>query len=151
MQRIAELVALSHDHHSALVLARRCRQSRKTGAEVGVEEAWRQVLEAFPRHLEPHFTIEEKHLLPALEKAGEEALVQRVREDHAALRALVAEPAADPVRVERFGATLEAHVRFEEREVFEVAQRKLAAPALEEVAEACRRLPRLLGPGDAPG
>lgn len=143
MRRSPELVPLSHDHHSALVLARRCRQSLTSKAVVPPAEAWRQVREAFPAHLEPHFVIEERYLLPALAEVGEEELVQRVRSDHAELRALASEETADRVTIERFGLLLETHVRFEERELFEVAQTRLAASVLEAVAQACRQIPRI--------
>jgi len=142
MRRADDLLPLSHDHHSALVLARRCKQSVMPGAAVDTHEAWRQVREAFPRQLEPHFVIEERFLLPALEGIGESELVARVREDHSSLRALAANITADAGMLERFGLLLEAHVRFEERQVFEVAQQRLPALALEAIAEACRTIPR---------
>lgn len=143
MKRIDELVSLSHDHHAALVLARRCRQSAAgPDPRASADEAWRQVREAWSWHLEPHFLIEERTLLPALEEVGEHALCGRVREDHRGMRALAAAEAAMVDDVVRFGELLEAHVRFEERELFEVAQQKLAAERLAEVAEACRAHPR---------
>lgn len=142
MRRVPELIALSHDHHSALVLARRCKQSALPAAKVLPAEAWRQVREAFPVHLELHFVIEERFLLPALEEIGESAIVERIRSDHAAMRTLAADAAAGTDAIARFGLLLEAHVRFEEREVFDVAQQRLAAAVLEEIADACRRIPR---------
>jgi len=143
MHRSPELIPLSHDHHSALVLARRCRQSLTPNAAVSPADAWRQVREAFPNHLEPHFVIEESVLLPALAAIGEEDLVRRVREDHTQLRALAAVDNASNEAIEAFGRLLETHVRFEERELFEVAQSRLTEAALEAVAEACRRIPRI--------
>lgn len=142
MQRAPQLVSLSHDHHHALVLARRCRLCATPDASGDVAAAWAAVREAFPSHLEPHFEIEEAHLVPALEAAGETVMVERLREEHAALRALAAEESATASTVERFGTLLEAHVRFEEREVFELAQRRLPAAILDTVAEACRNTPR---------
>ena len=142
MKRIAELRDLSDDHHTALVLARRCRQWAKRDDPNELAGAWRQVREAFAAHLAPHFEIEERHLLPGLEAIGEPGLAGRIRADHAALRALVEAPAASRDAVERFGRLLESHVRFEEREAFEVAQARLPAPALRAVAEACRSIPR---------
>jgi len=88
MKRVAELRDLSDDHHTGLVLARRCKQAGRADSELPFERVWEQVLEAFSSHLEPHFQIEEKHLLPALEAIGEDSLASRVREDHSALRAL---------------------------------------------------------------
>jgi hypothetical protein len=142
LKRIAELAGLSDDHHTSLVLARRCRQSARSDAPTAASVAWRHVVEALPGHLEPHFRIEEIHLLPALESIGESALADRIRADHASLRALAGASAPDGAEVERFGRLLEAHVRFEEREVFEAVQSRLPAAALRAIAEACRSTPR---------
>jgi hemerythrin-like domain-containing protein len=100
------------------------------------------VREAFASHLEPHFGIEEQHLLPALEAIGESELARRIRDDHAALRELLGASPADPATLARFGERLEAHIRSEEREVFEVTQHRLPADALEAIAAACRATPR---------
>jgi hypothetical protein len=62
----------------------------------------------------------------------------RIREDHASLRALARLASPGPAEALRFGRTLEAHVRFEERDVFEVAQRRLPDAALAAIAAACR-------------
>jgi hypothetical protein len=40
--------------------------------------------------------------------------------------------------VRALGALLESHVRFEEREMFGVAEARLPGAALEAIAEACR-------------
>jgi len=58
-------------------------------------------------------------LLPALDAAGETAVTAQTRAEHAELRRLVA---AD---VRAFAMLLERHIRFEERTLFESAQRKL--------------------------
>ncbi len=145
MQRITQLQSLSHDHHHALVLARRCRVSASAGDEQHLHDVWGQVRAVFARDLEPHFQIEEACLLPALEQAGEQAYVDRIRVDHAALRDLAGIALASAGEVERFGVLLDAHVRYEEREVFEIAQTCLSPDALERIAEACRNTPRGAG------
>jgi IS5 family transposase len=61
-----------------------------------------------------------------LAQAGQHALVARTLADHAELRRLaeaLATPDADSLL--RFADLLGAHVRFEEREVFEAAQASL--------------------------
>lgn len=142
MKRIDELRELSDDHHTSLVLARSLRRASAPGARPSVAERWAQLREAFAGHLEPHFRIEEAHLLPALEAIGEPGLADRIRADHAALRGLVATARAGGEELERFGRLLERHVRFEEREVFEATQHRLPAPALRAIAAACRSTPR---------
>lgn len=136
MKRAAALRDLSDDHHTALVLARRCLRAPGEGPGASAT-AWSAVRGAFDADLEPHFRIEEEHLLPALAAIGESALADRVRADHASLRSLAAESSANGAYVERFGRLLEAHVRFEEREVFEIAQARLPVADLDAIAAAC--------------
>jgi len=143
MKRVDGLRELSDDHHTGLVLARRCKQAGGEDSELSPERAWAQVLDAFSRHLEPHFQIEEQHLLPALEAIGEAPLAERIREDHGALRALRSTGAASRALLERFGQLLEAHIRYEERQVFEPTQNRLPARVLQAIASACRTNPRV--------
>lgn len=142
MKRIPELRDLSDDHHLALVLAQRCRRTNRSDSQWSPEQLWAQVQELMTSHLEPHFRIEETILLPALEALGEESLVERIVDDHAALRELCAAHTPDRVRVVRFGELLESHIRYEERQVFESTQDRLSAKTLEAVAHACATLPR---------
>ena len=137
MKRVPELRELSDDHHTGLVLARRCKQAARPDSESSPEVVWKQVLEAFASHLNPHFQIEEQHLLPALEAIGEASLADRIRQDHRALRALRDSEAPSRSRILHFGELLESHIRFEERQVFELTQDRLPARALKAIAAAC--------------
>ena len=143
MKRVNELRDLSDDHHTGLVLARRCKQAGRADSELSFERVWEQVLEVFSSHLEPHFQIEEKHLLPALEAIGEDSLARRVREDHSALRALRNSEDTSRAMVERFGELLESHIRYEERQVFERTQNRLPLRALQAIESACQATPRV--------
>jgi hemerythrin-like domain-containing protein len=140
LRRIPQLRDLSDDHHTSLVLARRCKQGPK-GASVDV--LWDRVMEAFEGHLEPHFAIEERHLLPALETIGEAALAERIRKEHRELRALRDAPQTDAAALAKFGRLLEAHVRFEERQVFEATQHRLPPAALRAIEAACETVRRV--------
>jgi len=138
VKRVPELRDLSDDHHAALVIARRCRQA--AGADAAL---WRRVREAFATHFEPHFQIEDRHLLRGLEAIGEASLAERIRDDHAALREIANESAPELETIRRFGDRLAAHVRFEERQVFEPTQTRLPAEVLRAIAEECRSIPRV--------
>jgi hemerythrin-like domain-containing protein len=134
MNRAEALRDLSRDHHHALVLARRAKLAdASTAAPI-----WEDVDARLRTELEPHFQIEERLLAPALSAIGEGVLVQRLLDDHAALRALVASRQRGVEELVRFGRRLEEHVRFEEHELFEVAQRSLSDAVLAEVAAASR-------------
>ena len=142
MKRELGLRDLSDDHHAALVLARRCKGAAAAASSVGAAALWQEVQGAFASQLEPHFQIEERHLLPALEAIGEARLAERIREDHAALRASTASTAPAPDAIAAFGSRLESHVRFEEREVFGPTQGRLPAASLRAIADAWRATPR---------
>jgi hemerythrin-like domain-containing protein len=122
MKRAAGLVALSREHHAALVLAKRAQRGAAAEARAAAVFA-AELAVIFARELEPHFRVEEEALLPALERAGQAAAVRRTLAEHAELRGLAAQCAAgETAGLARFGAALEAHVRFEEHELFPLAE-----------------------------
>jgi hemerythrin-like domain-containing protein len=123
MKRDARLHDLSSEHHHGLVLARRIAQGRLDVAAVR---------QRFDAELTPHFRVEEEVLLPALEEAGEVALVDRTRREHAELRGmLAAAERGETGRLADFAAALEQHIRFEERELFPGAEARLTEEQLE--------------------
>lgn len=130
MQRNSNLVRLSHDHQAGLVLAKRARELA-TLADPERRAAWAEIQTRFADELKPHFQLEEHGLLPALRLAGQDVLVERTLSEHAELRALIVSEAADAP--ERFGDALQAHIRFEERTLFETAQLVLEPAALAEL------------------
>ena len=138
MKRVPELRDLSDDHHTGLVPARRCKQAGHSNSELSPEQLWKQVLEVFSSDLEPHFQIEEKYLLPALEAIGENSLAEQVREDHRALRALRDSEPITRALAGEFGELLDSHIRYDEREVFEFTQDRLPPHALQAIESACR-------------
>jgi hemerythrin-like domain-containing protein len=126
MKRHEHLRDLSREHHLALKLALLARRALASGEPLQIQAAATACATAFVTDLEPHFVREETDLLPMLAQAGETALVERTLSEHDEMRRLAARlPAADLATLERFGELLGAHVRFEERELFEVAQHHL--------------------------
>ena len=143
MRRHPDLQLLSEDHHHALVLARRATLAAVGQGRCSATEQWAEVLRSFNGVIGAHFEIEERLLVPSLEAAGEHALAARVLEDHAALRRCVTGSIGTvESRLAELGRMLEAHVRFEERELFEVAQAKLDRSVLRAVAAASAAVPR---------
>ena len=128
MKRHPQLQDLSREHHGALKLARAARQAAEAGAADKLATIAERVARLFAAELDPHFRVEEQGLLVTLAQAGEHALVQRTLDEHAQLRRLVAALSApDAATLLRFADLLAAHVRFEERELFETAQGHLAS------------------------
>jgi hypothetical protein len=135
MKRHPSLQPLSDDHHRALVLARRLRRD-STGMDAEALAALAcQVQQEFGAELEPHFRLEERWLLPALEGRGESRLAAQTLEDHARLRALVHGVWSEDTARE-LGALLEKHVRFEERVLFPEAEARLSEVELASVRDA---------------
>ncbi len=126
MKRHPDLLQLSREHYGALKLARDARRAAASGDASEIAALAQRVVQVFPVELDPHFCVEEQGILLLLAQAGQHELVARTLADHAELRRLVqalATPDADSLL--RFADLLGAHVRFEEREVFEVAQASL--------------------------
>jgi iron-sulfur cluster repair protein YtfE (RIC family) len=139
MKRLPELRQLSEDHHHGLVLARKARRAGTVSKTPSITAIWEEVLEKFRLELEPHFLIEEQYLAPPLLDLGETELIQRFNLEHRQLRALVNHQNNwSLTALHAFGKLLEKHIRFEERELFEVAQRRLSANHLKAIQEAYR-------------
>ena len=135
MKRVEALLQLSREHHTALSIAQRAKRALAAGTATEVEALAKACAQRFVAELEPHFLDEERWLLPALEAAGEHGLVARTLDEHRQLRSLAAALAAgdlDPLA--RFAEMLGAHVRFEERELFERAQQVIPADELGRLA-----------------
>lgn len=124
MKRHPALLALSREHHAALKLARHARLAAASAQPATIDSLARQAIRQFADELEPHFRAEESDVLPVLQHAGEAALVARTLAEHRALRELAGRlQSPDAATLLRFAELLLAHVRFEERELFESAQR----------------------------
>ena len=123
MKRHPELQALSREHHGALKLARDAKIAAGSADAAQVERLAARVVSCFAAELEPHFMIEEQQLLPRLAQTGDAPLVARTLVEHTRLRAL-AERLRTPeaIALAEFAELLTAHVRFEERELFEAVQ-----------------------------
>jgi hypothetical protein len=129
MKRHERLQDLSREHYSALKLALNAKRAAASGEPEQIQAAAAACRSAFDRDLEAHFQLEERDLLPLLRQSGDAVLVQHTEADHAELRGLAAQLAVpDGDILQRFAECLTAHVRFEEREMFEAVERLLAAP-----------------------
>jgi hemerythrin-like domain-containing protein len=142
VKRSAALAPLSRDHQHALDAALRLRRAD----DETVADAIARFQRCFADEGRRHFAIEERLLLPALPADDPEWApgVDRVRADHDAIRtqadALAATGAGELAGAARaLGERLTAHVRFEERELFAVLERRLAPDALARLGEAVAR------------
>jgi hemerythrin-like domain-containing protein len=139
MKRDPALQPLSRDHHQALFVAQRLRRTED------VEPAAEQFLSFWREHGRLHFQIEEEILFPAWADGSpgyDEAMVLRALADHHAVRLEARRIASGRATVDdlrALGQRLNAHVRFEEREMFPEIERSLQARELADLAAEIER------------
>jgi hemerythrin-like domain-containing protein len=142
MLRDRNLVPLSHQHQHALALCVRIDRSLKSGAQdPGGLAAWQAEIEQlFQGEIRYHFEAEEKVLFPAARRQPSlRILVDELLAEHVRLRALARRATArslDGAGLQQFADTLSAHIRKEERHLFEQCQALLPAPELERLGSA---------------
>jgi quercetin dioxygenase-like cupin family protein/hemerythrin-like domain-containing protein len=142
MKRHAALIPHSHDHHHALVEARRLSRGAD-GDELDRVDAAERFLAFYAAETIEHFREEEERLFPLVvdkDDAANElllrallqhqrihALVQRLQED-------VAAGSGDAAVMRELGELLQAHVRLEERELFPLIETTVSEQALAAIA-----------------
>lgn len=128
MKRHHKLQDLSREHYSALKLALEVKRAAASGDPARIETAAAACVADFVSELDPHFVIEENTLLPMLTDPEEAELVQRILQDHAALRLLAAQLRQPGVsKLLDFAELLTAHIRFEERDMFPAVEAHFSA------------------------
>jgi hypothetical protein len=136
MLRDKNLIPLSRQHQRALALCVRIDRAQPIpGKDL---DAWQmEIDQLFRQEIDFHFSAEESALFPVALRFGELApLVEELRVEHAELRECFSEAAARSMSVERmiaFAGKLSAHIRKEERQLFERLQQLLTAGELTEL------------------
>jgi hemerythrin-like domain-containing protein len=140
MLRDPSLIPLSRQHHNGLALCVLSRRALKEDASAGgVARVARAVIDRYEIELANHFEIEEQVLFPV---CGELPILEELIAEHQAMGEMVRELKAAPAAetLERFFVMLTAHIRREERELFEGIQRTLAREVLDKAGvEIARR------------
>ena len=152
MLRDPSLTQLSRQHHNALALC--VRLERALQAATVDLDAWQlEVHQHYANEVQFHFAAEEKVLFPAAQRFPElSALVEELSAEHERLRNyfLNAEQGTmNHGELEMFAKLLSAHIRKEERQLFESMQKRMRqaelkslgdelARALEDAVQVCR-------------
>jgi hemerythrin-like domain-containing protein len=131
MLRDKNLIPLSRQHQHALALCVRIDRASPVGD--GDLAAWQgEITQQFLSEIKVHFSAEERILFPAARKFQElMPLIENLLADHAALRELFASAEAATMSaadLSEFGLRMSAHIRQEERQLFERLQ-ALLSPA----------------------
>ena len=162
MKRDPRLARLSEEHHHGLVFALRIERELPAASEEEVERLYADLLRFWARGLLPHFHTESECLLARLirHRPVDDPQIERLHADHLSMYGLVARMRDAATHIDRrralreFGATLHDHIRWEERELFEVAQAELADAQLDALGtEIAERHPKLTSAPweDSPG
>lgn len=133
MLRDKSLVPLSRQHQHALALC--VRIDRASPIPDSDLAAWQtEITQLCQAEIEFHFLAEEKVVFPEARRFPHfDALVDDLLADHAALRASFAEAAAQQMsdaNVSAVAQRLSAHIRKEERQLFEGLQEVLSTEEL---------------------
>lgn len=117
IKRHESLIHFSHDHHHGLALCRKIRQAIKNN--IAPERIKTYTDWFWKSYLCNHFFEEEKYLFPILPFSNENVI--KALSDHKIIQKLF-EQKADKENFIELSETLEKHIRFEERILFNQIQ-----------------------------
>jgi iron-sulfur cluster repair protein YtfE (RIC family) len=143
-RRHTSLVALSREHHYALVL---CLRIHKGLPEHHQDRDWLRmkvghVVKFFETELVLHFQAEERFLFPEMRgMAGARELIEELLSEHRKIERFVKrlrdlKGHARGSTLKEFADTLEAHIRKEERSLFPVYEREASPETTSRVERA---------------
>ena len=144
MLRDKNLIPLSHQHQHALALC--VRIERASPIPETDLEAWQaEIAQLFGNEIRFHFAAEEQVLFPAARRFTELLpLIEELLSDHEWLRVQFARATTEtmtPGLVRNLAARLSAHIRKEERQLFQHLQERMSSA---EMATIGRRLEEAL-------
>jgi hypothetical protein len=120
VKRHEALKNLSREHHQALLLCWHIKEGLKKKVDPLRIRSYADYV--WENHLRKHFEIEEKYLFPILGKDHE--LIKRAIDEHLKLESLF-NSESEPLNIlQHIEEELEAHIRFEERVLFNLIQEK---------------------------
>lgn len=139
MLRDKNLIPLSHQHQHALALCVRIeRASPIPEADLAAWQA--EIGQIFQGEIRIHFAAEEQALFPAARRYPELVpLVEELLSDHEWLRRQFAQATTETVTpgpVRDLAARLSAHIRKEERQLFEQLQERMSVEEMTSVGRA---------------
>lgn len=137
IKRNENIVPLSQDHHLSLLFGWKIRQGLKAAIDLNRIIDYIHYFEDI--HMLPHFKDEEELLFNSNK---ENDLVQKALHDHETIKNIIVRLYAETNKDKKLeilnllADTMEAHVRFEERELFPALENILDAEKLAAVGEA---------------
>jgi len=133
IKRNPAIVELSKDHHFGLLLIWKTREGLKKSIEP--ERISRYIIHFFETELKTHFKEEEELLF--VEVAQNNKLRMQAEAEHKDIYELIENirtTRGDKDLIQTFANTLEKHIRFEERQLFNYLQDNIPASTLSQIA-----------------
>lgn len=134
IKRHIALQPLSREHHHGLLLCWKIREGLKCNvapARIKKYTEW-----FWKNYLQKHFEFEEKHLFPIL--GDKDKMVNRAKKEHGRLKRLLLSKERVEINLSLIEEELVAHIRFEERFLFNEIQ-KIANERQLAILEACHQ------------
>lgn len=133
IRRSRQLAPLSREHHEGLLCSWKIKQGLRNGTDTKIIARFVQWF--WRTHLQNHFKQEEQLLLSCLPD-GDKLGLQMLQE-HQNIEALVLinENIPDAAMLLQLAAILDAHIRFEERELFGYIEKKISKNALNSIEQ----------------
>lgn len=130
IKRNIDLQPISRDHHHSLLLCWKIRKGMRKHVEVGRIKKYADWF--FENHIQPHFEIEETYVFPILGDDNER--VKKALSEHRRLKRLFEDKDEIEKSLSRIEEELEAHIRFEERSLFNEIQKVATEEQLKQVS-----------------
>jgi hemerythrin-like domain-containing protein len=137
IKRHATIVEFSKDHHFALLLVWKIREGLKKSIEPS--RITKYAINFFDNDLIPHFKGEEEFLFSKLSK--ENKLRIRAESEHENIYMMMdglRKNPDDKDLLQKFADTLEKHIRFEERELYNYLQSTISESDLLKIASSLK-------------
>lgn len=131
IKRHIALQPLSRQHHFGLLFSWKLRKGFHK--EVSLERMTKFADWFYENEIKPHFKDEEKYLFPILDEDNE--LIQRAMKEHRRIRRLFKDTKDPEKSLHRLEEELDAHIRFEERILFNEIQQVATPEQLAKIEE----------------
>jgi len=131
IKRHKALQPLSRQHHFGLLFSWKLRKG--FSKNIGIERLQEYAKWFFKHEIKSHFSDEEKYLFPILEEDNE--LIERALKEHRRIKRLFNDNKEPEKSLHRLEEELEAHIRFEERILFNEIQKVATETQLEKIEE----------------
>lgn len=131
IKRHIALQPLSRQHHFGLLFGWKIRKGFNKNIEP--ERMMKFATWFYKMEIKPHFSDEEKYLFPILEPGNE--LIERALKEHRRIKRLFLDTENPERSLHRLEEELDAHIRFEERILFNEIQKVATPEQLQKIEE----------------